>query len=193
MEASFMLRNSLTALAASVSCSLCIAAPAERPRSYDDIIARQAELHGVPEPLVHRVVMRESRYHPGLVHRHCFGLMQIKPATAREMGYRGPAKGLLDPKVNLTYAVPYLANAYRLADGDEDRAVALFSSGYYRLAKSRKMLVTLRTAASPPFESASAQASETKPAPEAGQNAVASLVSFLAGSGEQSPPADQVR
>jgi hypothetical protein len=32
---------------------------------------------------------------PGLVHRHCFGLMQIKYATAREMGYKGDAKGFL--------------------------------------------------------------------------------------------------
>jgi hypothetical protein len=69
--------------------------------------------------------------------------MQIKYATAREMGYNGDAIGLLDPKINLTYAVPYLANAYRLADGDEDRAVTLFSSGYYYTAHQKKMLAGL--------------------------------------------------
>jgi hypothetical protein len=31
-------------------------------------------------------------------------------------------------------AVHYFANAYRLADGDEDRAVTLFSSGCYYTA-----------------------------------------------------------
>ena len=66
-------------------------------------MARQAEIHGVPEALVHRIVKRESRYQPGVVHRHCFGLMQIKYATAREMGYKGDAKGLLYPKIR-----PYL-------------------------------------------------------------------------------------
>ncbi|MGH6852342.1 MAG: transglycosylase SLT domain-containing protein, partial [Methylocella sp.] len=108
-----------------------------------------AKAHGVPEALVHRTVMRESRYNPRLVHNHCFGLMQIKYATARGMGYRGEARGLLDPRVNLTYAVPYLANAYRLADGDEDRATALFRRGYYYVAKHKKMQGKLRTASSP--------------------------------------------
>ena len=91
------------------------------------MIARQAEIHGVPEALVHRIVKRESRYQPGLVHRHCIGLMQIKYATAREMGYKGDAKGLLDPKINLTYAVPYLANAYRLAQTEKRAGAVLIA------------------------------------------------------------------
>ena len=106
-------------------------------------------LDGVPEAFVHRIVMRESRYNPRLVHNHCFGLMQVKHATARGMGYRGDARGLLDAQANLTYGVPYLANAYRLADGNEDRATALFRSGYYYVAKRKKMQGLLRTASSP--------------------------------------------
>jgi soluble lytic murein transglycosylase-like protein len=84
------------------------------------MIAREAKIHGVTETFVHRIVMRESRYNQRLVHNHCYGLMQIKYATARGMGYRGDARGLLDPEVNLMYVVPYLANAYRLADGNEE-------------------------------------------------------------------------
>jgi soluble lytic murein transglycosylase-like protein len=137
------------AAAALFMVSAAAAGPVERPTAYDEMIARQAKVHGVPEALVHRTVMRESRYNPRIVHNHCFGLMQIKYATAREMGYRGDARGLLDPQVNLTYAVPYLANAYRLADGNEDRATALFSSGYYYVAKHKKMQGLLRTASSP--------------------------------------------
>jgi len=53
------------------------------------------------------------------------------------MGYRGQARGL-DPQINLTYAVPFLANAW-LADGNEDRATALFRGGYYDVAKHKKM------------------------------------------------------
>jgi hypothetical protein len=53
------------------------------------------------------------------------GLMQIRYDTARGMGYRGPASGLLDANTNLTYAVPYLANAYRVGGGSHDRAVSL--------------------------------------------------------------------
>jgi len=49
------------------------------------MIARAAKIHGVPEAFVDRIVRRESRYHPRLT-THCFGLMQIKYATARGMG-----------------------------------------------------------------------------------------------------------
>lgn len=171
-----MWRKILGVFAGSLSCSLGVATAAERTTTYDEMIARQAQLHGVPVTFVHRIVKRESRYNPGLVHRHCFGLMQIKYATAREMGYKGTPKGLLDPKINLTYAVPYLANAYRLAEGDEDRAVILFSSGYYYAAKQKK--IDLRTASSEPF----AVVPSPTPAqePQAPQNPLANVLSFLA-------------
>jgi len=135
-----MLRIPFSAAAALFMVSAAVAGPVERPAAYDELIASQAKIHGVPVALVHRTVLRESRYNPGLVHHHCFGLMQIKYETARGMGYKGEARGLLDPQVNLTYGIPYLANAYRLADGNEDRATALYRGGYYYLAKRKKML-----------------------------------------------------
>jgi soluble lytic murein transglycosylase-like protein len=97
----------------------------------DSMIARHAQQNGLPEALVHRVVIRESRYHPGVVGAGgAMGLMQIKLGTAREMGYAGTAAGLLDPETNLTYAVRYLAGAYRVAGGNADRAVANYARGY---------------------------------------------------------------
>jgi soluble lytic murein transglycosylase-like protein len=164
------------AAAALLMCSICFAGPAQRPTTYDEMIAREAGIHGVPEAFVHRIVMRESRYHSRLVHNHCFGLMQIKYATARGMGYRGDARGLLEPQTNLTYAVPYLANAYQLADGNEDRAAALFRSGYYAVAKHKKMQGLLRSASSP------ALTPEPAPplAPEQPRNPIAVLFSILA-------------
>jgi hypothetical protein len=92
--------------------------------------------------------MRESRYNASVVHRAYWGLMQITYATAKSMGYKGKPAGLLDPDVNLTYAVPYLANAYMIADGDENRAVHLYASGYYPAAKKARLLAKLRTAES---------------------------------------------
>jgi soluble lytic murein transglycosylase-like protein len=79
--------------------------------------------------------------------------MQIRYDTAQGMGYTGPASGLLDANTNLTYAVPYLANAYRVAGGNQDRAVALYAGGYYYVAKRKGMLGQLRTAASRPVYS----------------------------------------
>src|SRR5262245_1174460 len=98
------------------------------PAEYKALVAKHAKANGIPESLVHRVIMRESRYQPHLVGRcGCYGMMQIKPATARSMGYSGDASGLLDADTNMTYAVRYLAGAYRAAGGDHDRAVALYA------------------------------------------------------------------
>ncbi len=106
----------------------------EKPRSpFDALIARHADANNVPESLVHRVIVQESRYNPRAVGRGgTMGLMQIKHPTARGVGYSGPPSGLLDPDTNLTYAVRYLAGAFRAANGNADRAVAYFRSGYYR-------------------------------------------------------------
>ena len=123
-------------------------------------IEAHAQRHGVPVTLLRRVIRRESNFNPGLIHRGNFGLMQIKYATARGMGYAGAPRGLLDPDVNLTYATPYLANAYRLSGGSEDRAVSLYSSGFYYVAKRQGVLASLRTASSP---SLAAQKSESLP------------------------------
>jgi soluble lytic murein transglycosylase-like protein len=103
----------------------------------DALIATHAKSNGVPESLVHRVIKRESRYNPAAVGSHgAMGLMQIKVGTARALGYTGPPEGLLDPATNLTYAVRYLAGAFRAADGNVDRADAYYRSGYYRKRKS---------------------------------------------------------
>jgi soluble lytic murein transglycosylase-like protein len=106
---------------------------------YDALVATHAKANNVPEALVHRIILRESRYQPRLVGRGgCIGLMQIKLATARGLGYGGDAEGLRDANTNLTYGVKYLAGAFRAADGDHDRAMRLYASGYYEIAKRQK-------------------------------------------------------
>jgi soluble lytic murein transglycosylase-like protein len=98
-----------------------------RMHSLAEQAARQ---NGVPVSLVNRVIRRESGGNPGAVSGGNYGLMQIRLGTARALGYRGSAAGLLDPVTNMTYAVRYLAGAYRAAGGRESRAVALYARGY---------------------------------------------------------------
>lgn len=112
-------------------------AQAQQSGAYSDLVSKHAANHGLPESLVHRIIMRESRYNPRAVARGNYGMMQIRLATARAMGYRGDAAGLLDPDVNMTYAVKYLAGAYRAAGGNADRAVGLYARGYHDVAKRR--------------------------------------------------------
>lgn len=133
-------------VAGCVFAACALPAAASDQATINALVSRHAHAHGVPEALVHRVIQRESGYNPRAANRGNLGLMQIRYATARGMGYTGPASGLLDANTNLTYAVPYLANAYRVAGGNTDRAVSLYSSGYYYVAKRKGMLRELRTA-----------------------------------------------
>ena len=102
---------------------------------YDQMISTHASANGVPEALVRRVIVRESRYRPEVISKGNYGMMQIKLPTARSMGYSGDARGLLDANTNLTYAVKYLAGAYRAAHGNHDLAVRYYAGGYYYAAK----------------------------------------------------------
>lgn len=111
-----------------------------QPADYAQLVASHAAANGVPAELVHRVIMRESRYNPRAVSKGNYGMMQIKLATARGVGYTGTAQGLLDPNTNLTYAVKYLAGAYRAAGGNPHRAVAYYAGGYYHAAKRQRLV-----------------------------------------------------
>jgi soluble lytic murein transglycosylase-like protein len=118
-------------------------ASAQQRSDYDAMVATHAQANGVPEALVHRVIVRESKYHPNLIGRGgTIGLMQIKLATARGVGYTGTAEGLRDPNTNLTYAVKYLAGAYRAANGNHNRAVSYYAGGYYYAAKRQRRQVS---------------------------------------------------
>jgi soluble lytic murein transglycosylase-like protein len=138
--------------------------PSPRPASarseLDGMIARYAAQYDVPVSLVHHVVKRESNYNPKAYNAGNWGLMQIRYATARTMGYRGEPEGLLDAETNLKYAVKYLRGAYIVAGGDENRADRLYRTGYYYHAKRAGLLeeTGLRPAKSKPAETAVAKA-----------------------------------
>jgi hypothetical protein len=124
-----MRREAFPFLAAALS--VCGLAPVALAESHDALIARHATANGVPEHLVRRVIRIESRGNAAAVHKGNYGLMQIRLGTARGVGYSGDAQGLLDADTNLTYAVKYLAGAYRAAGCDPDRAVSYYQRGYY--------------------------------------------------------------
>ena len=67
--------------------------------------------------------------------------MQILPATARTMGYRGRPEGLLDAETNLKYGVRYLRGAWLIAGGDQNEAIGwIRARGYYHEAKRKGLL-----------------------------------------------------
>lgn len=139
---------SLAGCATPPGAQMPAAAAAETPpaNGLNERIAYYARVYDVPESLIHRSIVRESGYNPAARHGPFWGLMQIRLETARGMGYRGPARGLLDADTNLKYAVAYLANAYVVAGRSPERALALYASGYYYEARRKRLLDRLRTA-----------------------------------------------
>lgn len=106
----------------------------------DRLIVKYAALYQVPVDLVRHVVNRESTYNPKAYNNGHWGLMQIKHATARGMGYDGPPKGLFDAETNLKYAVKYLRGAWLVAEGNAKKADWLYQTGYYFDAKRKGLL-----------------------------------------------------
>lgn len=111
------------------------------------LINKYADHYEVPRPLVHKVIQRESDYRPAARNGPYYGLMQILPATARNMGFEGAPAELLDAETNLRWAVKYLRGAWIVSDGNMDAAVMWYARGYYYEARDRCLLVetALRT------------------------------------------------
>jgi len=122
--------------------------------NLDSLIARHAAANNLPEDLLRRVIKRESGGNPRVIYKGNYGLMQIKIATARAMGYRGTAAGLLDADTNMTFAVKYLAGAYHVAGGNTNRAVHYYAAGYYYAAKHKGYAARTEDTASAAFASA---------------------------------------
>ncbi len=113
--------------------------PGETPQMRA-LIRKYAGIHDIPESLLHRVIQRESDYNAAARNGPYYGLMQILPATARTMGYRGTPSGLLDAETNLKYAGRYLRGAWMVSRGSESKAVMWYAKGYYYEAKRMGLL-----------------------------------------------------
>ncbi len=147
-------RRSVLIALATASLGGCARSPAEvtspvkKPALYPNEtpqlrqqINKWADTYEVPRSLVHRLAIRESSHRPQARNGPYYGLLQILPATARTMGFRGAPDDLLNADVNLQYGVKYLRGAWLLADGDHDTAIKWYASGYYYEAKRRGMLI----------------------------------------------------
>jgi soluble lytic murein transglycosylase-like protein len=101
-----------------------------RANQLRKVIEQAARDNAVPVALAHAVIRIESNYNWKIVHAGNYGLMQIKLATARSLGFAGNPATLLDPTTNLHYGLKYLGSAYQQADGDLCRTVMKYQSGH---------------------------------------------------------------
>lgn len=99
---------------------------------YASLIRKAAAKHGVPVKIAKAVVEVESNFNPGARGSAGeVGLMQIKPATARGIGYRGSTRALYDPETNLEWGMKYLAGAHKRAGGDLCGTILRYNAGHY--------------------------------------------------------------
>ena len=98
---------------------------------YGSIVARYASSYGVPESLAHAVIQVESNYRADARGKAGeVGLMQIKPATARMMGFSGSTKALFNPETNIKYGMKYLAKAHKLGGGTTCGTILKYNAGH---------------------------------------------------------------
>jgi len=105
---------------------------------YNSLIARHARAQGIPVRLAHAVVRIESNYNSRARGRAGeIGLMQLMPATARGIGYRGQMSNLYNPDTNLYWGMKYLGAAYKKAGGNLCGTIMRYNGGLYAKRLSR--------------------------------------------------------
>lgn len=98
---------------------------------YQRIGKAEAQRNQIPFAIVDAVMRVESAYNPaarGDVGE--VGLMQILPATADMLGFKGTREALAKPETNIAYGTEYLAGAWRLSNKDICTTVMKYRAGH---------------------------------------------------------------
>lgn len=98
--------------------------------SVQDMVRSEAIRQEVPVGLAMAIAKHESNFRCNAVGRGGErGVMQIKPRTARGVGYRGSPAGLNNCSVGIHYGMVYLRMSYRIAKGNIYRTALLYNAG----------------------------------------------------------------
>ncbi len=115
---------------------LClISAPAQAAdlagrAAYLDIVRREAAARGVPAALADAVAMVETGYRADAIGTSGeIGIMQVMPATARQLGFSGTLDDLFAPPTNIALGVEYLSRAWQASGGSICRALMKYRAG----------------------------------------------------------------
>ena len=85
-----------------------------------------------PVWLVDAIIHVESKGKAHVTGRHGeIGLMQIRCATARSVGFKGKCKALYHPATNVRFGTAYLDLAIKRAGGNLRHAASLYQRGVY--------------------------------------------------------------
>lgn len=102
------------------------AAPRKVRERFEPLIQEHATRHALRPDLVRAVIQVESGFNPrARSAKGAMGLMQLMPATARELGVDDP----YDPADNIRGGTAYLRQLIDRYDGDEELALAAYNAG----------------------------------------------------------------
>ncbi|MCP4293694.1 MAG: transglycosylase SLT domain-containing protein [bacterium] len=101
-------------------------AVADTLQRFENEITQSAETNGLDPALILAVVMEESAGDPlAESHKGAQGLMQLMPATARDLGVQDSTS----PSQNLAGGAKYLSQMLKRYDGDLKLALAAYNAG----------------------------------------------------------------
>lgn len=110
------------------------------PQAHETEVSRYADHYNVPNAFVYGVMRRESRFQSDIKSpAGAVGLMQLMPATAKQMGneigVKAPSWRLIDSKLNIRLGVRYLDHVLDRFEGNFAFAAAAYNAGPSRVKK----------------------------------------------------------
>ena len=102
--------------------------------TYDPLIRRHSETHGIDPSLVKAVVKAESNFNPNAVsQKGAQGLMQLMPDTSKLMKVDNP----FDPDQNIKGGIRYLRILEETFQGDIELMLAAYNAGPTKVIENK--------------------------------------------------------
>ena len=104
-----------------------------------ELVIDHAKINSVPVAYALAIAEQESNFSCFSKSNHgAFGLMQIKPTTASEVGFNGQDNELLDCEINVRYGMIYLKKMLVKANGNFCKAATYYNVGPYSKSTNRE-------------------------------------------------------